>query len=389
MKKKRHLYGISCMVIPIILQLLLISCQSTNIKPVKNNTKKWRLAYYEAGPWKEYPTHLRALVNGLIELEWMEPLVLPNYENPDDTAHLWQFLAANTQSDYIEFLPDAYWSANWDADLRTKNKTEAIQRLSTNSDIDLIIAAGTWAGLDLANDDHSVPTFVISATNAVSAGIVTSAEDSGMDHVIAHVDPGRIARQINLFYDIVDFQTLGTIYEDTTDGRSYAHLSELETFADKTDVKLLTCIAPFTNLPDEQIQLGTDACLEELAPQIDAFWIGDHRGLRAELMPDVLEPLYENHVPIWSVDGEGGNHVQHGVLFSLARTDMDALGLWYAEVVAKILNGVPPRKINQVYAPQEKLAINLAVADRISYEVPESLILAADEVYTEIIKGDQ
>ena len=68
---------------------------------------------------------------------------------------------------------------------------------------------------------------------------------------------------------------------------------------------------------------------------------------------------------------------------------MDALGLWYAEVVAKILNGVPPRKINQVYAPQEKLAINLAVADRISYEVPESLILAADEVYTEIIKGDQ
>ncbi|MCD4752974.1 MAG: hypothetical protein K8R40_07880 [Anaerolineaceae bacterium] len=67
---------------------------------------------------------------------------------------------------------------------------------------------------------------------------------------------------------------------------------------------------------------------------------------------------------------------------------MDAYGLWYAEVVAKILNSVPPRKINQVYAPQEKLAISLAAADRIGYEVPESLVLAADEVYTEIIKGD-
>lgn len=389
MKKKRHLYGVSFMVIPIILQMFLVSCQTINTKPARNNTQKWRIAYYEAGPWKEYPTHLRALVNGLIELKWMEPLVLPIYENPDDTAQLWQFLAANTQSDYIEFLSDAYWSANWDAELRIKNQAEAIQRLSTNSDINLIIAAGTWAGLDLANDDHNVPTFVISATNAVSAGIVTSAEDSGMDHVIAHVDPGRIARQINLFYDIVDFQTLGTIYEDTTDGRSYAHLQELETFADKTDVKLLTCIAPHTNIPDEQIQLGTDACLEELGPQIDAFWIGSHRGLRAMLMPAVLEPLYENHVPIWSVDGEGGNHVQHGVLFSLARTDMNALGLWYAEVIAKILNGVPPRKISQVYTPQEKLAINLAAADQIGYEVPESLILAADEVYTEIIKGDQ
>ncbi|MCD4752973.1 MAG: hypothetical protein K8R40_07875 [Anaerolineaceae bacterium] len=292
MKKKRHSFGVACMVIPIILQMFLVSCQTINTKPVRNNTQKWRLAYYEAGPWKEYPTHLRALVDGLIELKWMEPLVLPIYENPDDTAQLWQFLAANTQSDFIEFLPDAYWSANWDAELRAQNQAEAIQRLSTNSDIDLIIAAGTWAGLDMANDKHNVPTFVISATNAISAGIITSAQDSGRDHVIAHVDPGRITRQINLFYDIVGFQTLGTIYEDTVDGRSYAHLQELEAFADKTEVKLLTCIAPHTNLPDEIIQQGTDACLEELGPQIDAFWLGSHRGLRAVLMPEVLEPLY-------------------------------------------------------------------------------------------------
>ena len=175
MKKKRYSCGVACMVITFILQIFLPSCSPTTFTPVQNNTEKWRLAYYEAGPWKEYPTHLRALVNGLIMLGWMEPLTLPIYENTDDTAQLWQFLAANTQSDYIEFLPDAYWSANWDAELRIKNQAEALQRLSNNSDIDLIIAAGTWAGLDLAHDDHNVPTFVIAATNAISAGIITSA----------------------------------------------------------------------------------------------------------------------------------------------------------------------------------------------------------------------
>ncbi len=40
-----------------------------------------------------------------------------------------------------------------------------------------MITMGTWAGQDLANDGHSVPTLVCSVSDALASKIVNSAED--------------------------------------------------------------------------------------------------------------------------------------------------------------------------------------------------------------------
>ena len=78
---------------------------------------------------------------------------------------------------------------------------EIIDRLNRKKDIDLIIAAGTWAGQDLANDRHKTPTIVISTSNPLSSGIIKSLEDSGYDHVHARMNPYRYERQVRIFHD--------------------------------------------------------------------------------------------------------------------------------------------------------------------------------------------
>lgn len=68
---------------------------------------------------------------------------------------------------------------------------------------------GTAAGLDMATDEHSVPTFCMSVTDAVQAGIIQSADDSGRDHVHAPIETGRYERQITVFHDVFKFKRLG------------------------------------------------------------------------------------------------------------------------------------------------------------------------------------
>ena len=93
-----------------------------------------------------------------------------------------------------------------------------LDRLREQQDIDLMIAAGTWAGQDLANNRHNTSTLIISASNPISAGIVKSVDDSGFDHVHARVDPDRYLRQLRVFHDLVGFRRLGIALEDSDAG---------------------------------------------------------------------------------------------------------------------------------------------------------------------------
>ena len=360
--------------------------EGEDVSPVLHDDRPWQLAYYEGGPFYNYPQYLTALVDGLIALGWMEPIALPTLDPADDAHALWQFLAENAQSAYLTFLPEAFWSANWDDTQRTANRAAAIDRLAHGGDIDLIIAMGTWAGLDLANNDHAVPTLVMSTSNPIEAGIIRSATDSGYDHVHAWCDPERYVRQARLFYEIARFKRLGVIYEDTPDGWTYANLNELTQVAHEQHFELVLCAAPDIGVSEAEALQGVQQCLAELAPKIDAMWIGNaHRGFKTQAMPDLLAPLFKYNVASWSVSGSV--QVARGVLLSISRRDLSGLGLWTARVVAQIFHGVKPRAIDQVYVMTSTIDINLETAHRIGFLLPEGLLQVADERY-EAIEGE-
>lgn len=346
--------------------------------PSSDHGRKWRIAYYEGGPYINYPANLKAIAEGLAELGWIKIPDIPFEEGQIDAKAMWAFLSKNTVSDYLEFAPEAFLSAGWDDLQRERNKAEAIKRFNSGN-IDLILAFGTWAGIDLSSKLYSVPTLVISTSDAIQSKIIWRNNVSKTGHVYARVDPYRYMRQIMLFNEVFGFKRLGVVYENTLEGRAYAALEDIRQVAKERNFEIVLCEAPFSNVTREESTGRIIACHKELAPKIDALFMTVHRGVDAARMDEILAPLVEYRIPTWSQRGE--LEVKAGVLLSISRGIFKDVGRYHAEVMAKVLNGAKPVNIDMEFHDPKKIAINLDAAAKIGYVPSPEVISIADKVY--------
>ncbi len=260
------LFGVICIFFLSFSAVFAADKKEYSTVPPEKTAKKWRIGYLEGGPYKDYQSVLIATFNGLADLGWIEKSDIPAQENNEDTGKLWEWLVKNVKSRYLEFSADAYYSNNWNKEIREKTKMLLLQRLKEKQDIDLMLALGTWAGQDLANNGHSVPTLVCSVSDALASKIVNSAEDSGYDHIHARIDPSRNERQIRSFHDVIGFKKLGVAFEDTVVGRSYAAISDIEKVAKDRNFEVITCYMK-EDIPDRKdAEESAVKCAAELAP---------------------------------------------------------------------------------------------------------------------------
>ena len=350
--------------------------------PKLNNGKKWRIGYYEGGEYIAYQQFLEEAVKGLMKLGWIEDTKVPSWSG-EQTKDLWKWLSSGVKSDYIDFVKDFHYTANWDEKLREKTAAAVIRRVNKKKDIDLIIAMGTWAGQDLANDEHSVPTIVLSASDAVGAGIVKSIEDSGRDHVFSRVDPHRYERQMKTFHDIVAFKTLGIAYEDTVSGRSIAALEKVEKVAKERKFKIVRCFTK-DDVPDRKIAEETvKQCYNTLGKKkVDAIYATVQNGISSNSVSEIVEIFNNYGIPTFSQ--LGSQEVEWGFLLSLSQASYKYVGEFNAKVIAKVFNGAKPRQLDQLFEAPPKIAINLKTAEIIGFNPPVDVMLAADEIYHEI-----
>ncbi len=353
--------------------------------PTTNNGKKWRIGYYEGGPYINYPLNLKALINAFAELGWVQKAQFPFAADDTDTRELWAWITKNVKSDYLRFIPDAYWSNNWDDAIRANTKRLVLDRLKNKKDVDLMLAMGTKAGQDLVNNEHSVTTIVMSTSDPLRSKIIKSAEDSGYDHVNARVDPTRYERQMRIFHEIIGFTKLGIVYEmNTLDGRTYAAIDDVEKLSKELNYKVFACNAPFSNISKKEAKRAVLKCITKLAPKIDAFYFTNHRGVTLASMPRLLAPLNKHKVPTFSQVGT--REVKHGVLLSIARAGFKYIALFHAETIAKVFNGAKVRNLEQVFKDPPRIAINLKAAQIIGFDPAVDILGAADEVYDEILQ---
>jgi ABC-type uncharacterized transport system substrate-binding protein len=374
------LIGVGVFVLTTFILIFATIYSKPSYTPKTNDGQKWRVGYYEGGSYKDYQTYLLALVHGLEQLKWLPQVDWPQFKANDNTKVVWDELT-KVESKYIEFVPAAYWSADWYEDKREKDKAAAIEYLQAGG-LDLIIAGGTWAGLDLVNNMHSTPVVVISASDPIKGGIIESAKDPGYDHVHAACDPDRYLRQIRAFHNIVGFKKLGVVYEDTEDGRVYAALEDVTQISVEKDFDVVTCIAFDQNLPEEEAMQGVLHCHKELATQVDAVYITAHRGVNPKWMPAVLEPLFKHRVPTFAQ--EGPDQVKRGVVLSIARVEVEEMGLFQAKVVGYAFNGNRLSSIDQVFEEQKRIVANAKAAELIGFKIPQSVMDAAYRVYDKI-----
>jgi len=364
---------------------LFSACSFSNdefsTQPLTNNGKKWRIGYFEGGPFAGYPKTLKSLIQGLAELGWLGETQFPDLEDKTDTKKLWLWISKNVESPYLEFVTDAYWSSNWDkGNLRLETKKEVIQRLNQKQDLDIMIAMGTWAGKDLANYQHSVPIVVVAARNPVLSGIIKSREESGFDHIHARVDPNRYERQVRKFHDIFNFKRLGIVYDKyTPSGRNYAGIEQIEKVAVERQFKIVSCNAPSVQVPIGYAERAAIECYKELAPKVDAVYLTEHRGLTKRSVQKILPPLILYKVPSFSQSISMA--ARQGVLMGNANTVYQPVGRFYAKIIANIFNGASPGDLPLVFNDPLRLAINMNTAKKIGYEPNQMITKSIDEVY--------
>lgn len=352
-----------------------------SIKPSTNNGKKWRVGYFEGGEYINYQLNFLGIVRALMDMGWMENAKIPE-QSGEQTAQLWQWLADNTKSRYIEFVKDAHYTGNWDTPLIEKMVPEIISRLNNKKDIDLIIAAGTKAGLKLTTNDHKVPTLVISTTDPLAAGIIKSVDDSGFDHVHARVDPYRHKRQIQLFHDIIEFNKLGIAYQDTAQGRSYAALDSVKEVAGAREFEIVPCFTTDENADIKKDEESVKKCFAALGKSADAIYVTTQNGVNADSIPDLVEIANKYRIPTFTQSHS--EQVKYGFLMSISRANFQYVGRFYAKTMAKIFNGAKPRNIGQLFEDPPKIAINLKTAELIGYDPPVDVLSAADDIFEDI-----
>ena len=256
-----------------------------------------------------------------------------------------------------------------------------LDRIREKGDVDMIFAFGTWAGLDMATADISVPVFSMSVTDAVQAGIAKSLKDSGRDNLHAQIDPERYKRQIAVFHDIFGFKKMGIPYEDTPEGRSDVSLAAIESAADELGIELVRCTTAL-NVPPDQSFANLKQCVSQLAKTSDAVYLTTNSGMQWNRMRELLQPLIEAGVPSFSQSGI--EETKLGVLMSLSQSSFSSEGRFGAEAIVKVMDGIRPRDVGQVFDSAIGLAINLEMARLIYWDPPFEILLAADAIYQDI-----
>ncbi|WP_020410103.1 ABC transporter substrate-binding protein [Hahella ganghwensis] len=355
------------------------SYASTPPPNVKEVVKKWRIAYYEGGPYDNYHHSLIAMVNGLMELGWIEKNEIPKRM---DTRTLWLWLSENAKSKFLSFTPDAYYSADWVQENREVMSAAILHRLNQQKDIDLVFAMGTWAGQDLANDLHNIPTFVISTTDPIRSGIIKSAEDSGFDHIFARVSPRRYERQIRVFHDAIQFRRLGVAYEDSEVGRAYTALETIEKVAAEDNFEIIRCHT-LSDIPDNQKAVRSVLdCVDYLSRNSDALYITEQGGVNNQSIANIVEIANKHNIPTFSQ--LGSEQVKYGILMSMSKPDYKPLGVFLASNLGQVFNGARPRDLMQLYEEEPNISINLKTAEKIGLYLHAEWLAAADEIYRAI-----
>lgn len=354
-----------------------------SMEPATNKGKKWRIAYYEGGSYIDYQQIFNETIRGLMKLGWIEVAEIPPQKG-EETRTLWNWLASKAKSNYLEFPKDGYYSADWVNKTRVETVDRLMRRLNETKDIDLLIAMGTMAGQDFANNKHKIPTVVLSTSDPITSGIIKSVEDSGFEHIHATVDPKRYERQVRVFHEIIEFKKLGITYEDSVNGRSFSAIDLVEKVAKERGFEIVRCFSLDESVDDAQARNNSIIkCFNELVSKVDAIYVTVQGGVNEKTIPELVKISNEKHIPTFSQSGS--SEVKYGFLLSLSQAGFRYVGEFHAQTVAKILHGAKPNQLPQLFEEPPKIAINLKTAEIIGFNPPIVLLGATDELFNEIV----
>ncbi|OWF66532.1 hypothetical protein B6A14_00680 [Polynucleobacter hirudinilacicola] len=345
----------------------------------------WRISYIESRPFANYAATLANLVTALHRMGWIKSIEgLPYTKGQVDSKIIWEWLAQKQDEPYLKFGENDFYTFDKLKGAEYGVHAEKItQKINQSKNTDLVLIMGTESAKEILKYGLNVPAVSMSTSNALQAGIVNGAEFSGNDLVWAHMDPYRYKRQVDIFYDIFKFKTLGIVVDDDVAGRSFAAIDDVLEVAKQRNFQV---VIENVDQPEKygknkkQFAIDMEAANARLASKVDAVYVGLFIGSDPKQLSTVLAPLVNKKIPVFA---QQANDVNNGALMSLARQNFAGVGNFGAKTIVRILKGELPSQISQIYENSPNIIINLDVAKAISYRPRFELLLGADQ----IVKG--
>ena len=138
-----------------------------------------------------------------------------------------------------EYPADARLSPGWQPE-QMRRLPELAKQLLQRNDLDLVVGMGTAAVKALlAVNDGRTPILGMGMADPIAAGVVKSAEDSGVDNFTCRVAVDRWSSMFRVFYDVVRFHKMGIMFQNSQEGRVYAALGDAQAIASELGFELV------------------------------------------------------------------------------------------------------------------------------------------------------
>lgn len=343
--------------------------------------KTMRVAVVQGGAYADFIKVFRQMVLSLSADKYIETnnLVHADFNYAEGDNYL--KLAQASQGSCIELIEDGLYDGKWDVTLTSSLFSALKERIRLQKDVDLVWAFGTIAGKAFADSSLGVPVMVITPTDAESAGIIGVGEFSNLPNVHVQKEKDRYYSELKMFHDIFKFKNLGVILDEDPENQRSQGQSIIQDLASERQFKVTQCTGDVFKEGAQNTQETLQRCALELAQTCDAVYIPVGNAINENTAKNI-KPLLDKGIPTFSQTGE--SEVQYGVLLSMSDNSMQGAGIFEANVVKQIYQGVPPEKISQYYFASLFLALNLESAKIIGWDPSFELLIAVDKVYPTI-----
>lgn len=381
-KNTKQLYWL-IFLLAFLLLILFCGC-SAHRRKIKQNTETnefilnssraepVRIGYLESEPYALFAR----------ETEYAaEQLSLNGYLNfyevtgEADSSIVWENICNLQCGREAEFLANAYYVFS---DMSEEERSALLER----GDIDILFVMGTAAGKWLSShaDRISYDYMVFASADPVSAGITAGEEIRLNDKSFAHIDPGRISRQIEMACELFQFSDVGVVYMDDAAAYSYSGIAQLEDAAEKYGFSIhkLHVKEPLELSDYDRYYRELKKAYEKLIPQIDLLYITTGK-IEDEKLPWLLEEVHK--AGIITVAETSEEQVKYGALMHVSLTNMEEEGAFAGITLADYIKGTDISKLKQVYEFTPKLSFNYDTIKTVGAEVPMKILLLADSVY--------
>lgn len=346
--------------------------------PVKKaDGSKFKIAYVDINPYNVIFKELFYLVESLKTNGWLSYEYLPfDPEIDSDSQALINWLAENAESEYLTFDKTAnyYTSTTSNEEIYKSLK----QHIEVNKDIDLILAMGTSVSAMLQDFGFDIPLLMYGVADPVGSGLIASAEDSGNDNYWAHIDKEAYIRQMQYYYNILEFKNLGAVYGNEI----VAAMPDYRMVAKANGFKITEYQLDKDSFEDENeyytllIELYKKLINED---KIDAYIFNTNVITDVDKAVELMQMFFDADIPVFAQIGTV--YVLEGAALLMVNTH-DAVGTapFVANIIGSVLNGAKAGELEQEYESSPYLILNLDVAEKIGFEPSFEMLVASEKV---------